>query len=323
MIISASRRTDIPAFYAQWFVNRVRARYCAVPNPFNPQQVTRVSLAPADVDAVVFWTRNPRPLLRHLDELDDRGYRYYFQFTLLRNPRWLDQNGPVFRGALDTFRRLADRIGPGRVIWRYDPIVFTSQTMVQFHVDAFGEIAAALRGSTRRAVISVMTPYRKVQRRLDALERETGVRLALDDRQRKSCVENLARQFQQIAAANDMALVSCADETGLARYGVEAGKCVDDRLLRELFSLDVPGTKDPGQRPACGCVPSRDIGMYDTCLFGCVYCYATSHFARARENYRLHNPESPSLVGWHDAPALREENQQAPARTTPLPPCPP
>lgn len=303
MIISASRRTDIPAFYAQWFVNRVRAGYCTVPNPFNPQQVTRVSLLPADVDAIVFWTRSPRPLLRYLDELDDRGYRYYFQFTLLRNPRWLDLDGPAFYAALDTFQQLARRVGPARVIWRYDPIVFTSQTPPQFHADTFGQIAAALRGSTQRAVISVMTPYRKVQRRLNALEHQLGVRLGFCDRLPEGCLESLARQLQAIAAANGMALVSCADETGLARWGVEAGRCVDDRLLRELFDLNKPAVKDPGQRSACGCIPSRDIGMYDTCPFGCVYCYATSSFARAWENYRQHNPESPSLTGWHDVPA--------------------
>ncbi|MGQ9889750.1 MAG: DUF1848 domain-containing protein [Aggregatilineales bacterium] len=302
MIVSASRRTDIPAFYARWFINRVRAGYCAVPNPFNAQQVARVSLRPADVDAIVFWTRSPRPLLRYLDELDDRGYRYYFQFTLLRNPRWLDQDGPAFPAALDAFQRLARRVGPEQVIWRYDPIVLTSQTPLQFHADTFAQIAAALRGSTRRAVISVMTPYRKAQRRLNALERQFGVRLALRSQPSDDCLERLVHQLQAVAGANGMALTSCADEAGLARWGVEPGKCVDNRLLSELFGLDIPSVKDPGQRPACGCVPSRDIGVYDTCLFGCVYCYATNSFARARANYRRHDPESPSLVGWYGAP---------------------
>lgn len=303
MIISASRRTDIPAFYAQWFINRVRAGYCAVPNPFNARQVARVSLAPADVDAIVFWTRGPRPLLRHLDELDSRGYRYYFQHTLLNNPRWLDQHGPAFPAALDTFRRLAERVGSARVVWRYDPLVLSDQTPPAFHVEAFGRIAAALRGSTRRAVISLMTPYRKAQRRLDAAERAAGARLTFPAALPAGAVERLARQLQQIAADNGMALVSCADENGLARFGVAAGKCVDDRLLRDLFGLDVPAAKDPGQRAACGCVPSRDIGMYDSCLFGCAYCYATSAFERSRANYRAHNPRSPSLLGWHEAPA--------------------
>lgn len=311
MIISASRRTDIPAFYARWFMNRIRAGYCTVPNPFNPQQVTRISLLPADVDAIVFWTRNPRPLLGHLDELDSRGYRYYFLHTLLHNPRWLDQAGPAFPAALDTLRRLADRIGPQRVIWRYDPIVLTTQTDTQFHVNSFGEIAEALRGSTQRAVISVMTPYHKVRRRLEALERATGVRLTHTDGQADDEIGALVRQMQQIAAANDMALTSCADEMGLARYGIEAGKCIDNGLLRAVFDLDVPAVKDSGQRAACGCIPSRDIGMYDSCLFGCVYCYATSRFERARENYRQHDPESPSLIGWHDVDA-------APAQATQL-----
>jgi hypothetical protein len=188
------------------------------------------------------------------------------------------------------------------VIWRYDPIVLSDQTPPAFHVEAFGQIAAALRGSTQRAVISLMTPYRKVQRRMNAVERDAGVRLTFPDTLPEDTVAALMRELQQIATANGMALVSCADESGLARFGIEAGKCVDDRLLGDLFGLDVPGTKDPGQRAACGCAPSRDIGMYDSCLFGCAYCYATSRFERSRENYHAHNPELPSLLGWHDAP---------------------
>ncbi len=122
MIISASRRTDIPAFYAEWFMQRIRAGYCTVPNPFNRGQVSTISLAPEDVDAIVFWTRFPRPLLPHLDELDRCGYRYYFQFTLLDYPRSLETHRPDVRQAVEAFRTLAERIGPERVIWRYDPI---------------------------------------------------------------------------------------------------------------------------------------------------------------------------------------------------------
>src|SRR5512135_950390 len=128
MIISASRRTDIPAFYSRWFMNRVRAGYCTVPNPFNANQVKRISLLPEEVDVIVFWTRNPRPLFPFLKELDVRGVRYYFQFTLLDNPRSIDPKTPPAESALQTFRALSEQVGPARVIWRYDPLVLSQIT---------------------------------------------------------------------------------------------------------------------------------------------------------------------------------------------------
>ena len=125
MIISASRRTDIPAFYAEWMVRRLKEGYCTVPNPFNRNQVSRISLRPEEVDAIVFWTRNPRPLMPYLDELDSRGYRYYFQFTILGYPRDIDPKSPPAATAIEVFREIAERLGPRRVIWRYDPVVLT------------------------------------------------------------------------------------------------------------------------------------------------------------------------------------------------------
>jgi hypothetical protein len=294
MIISASRRTDIPAFYATWFMHRVRAGFCIVPNPFNANQVSRVSLRPEDVDAIVFWTRNPRPLLPALDELDARGYCYYFQFTLLDNPRQLDPRTPPVAAAVATFRRLADRIGPGRVIWRYDPIVLSSLTDAHFHRERYAWIAAQLRGYTARSVISVVDVYRKAARRLQAL---TTQGVTFPDRPPETLpgFADLVRGLAAAAQENSMEIVSCAEEIDLTGYGVRPGKCIDDELLARVFGLQLALRKDPGQRAACGCVASRDIGMYDSCLFGCQYCYATSSFARAAANYAAHDPEAPSL----------------------------
>lgn len=292
MIISASRRTDIPAFYAEWFLNRVRAGYCVVPNPFNAKQVSRVSLRPADVDAVVFWTRNPRPLMASLDELDRAGLRYYFLFTLVGNPREIDPKSPPTAVATATFRELAERLGPERVIWRYDPIVFSSLTRAEFHVENFENLARTLAGSTRRVVISTVNLYRKSKGRLDGLAGTPAEIVA-------PSVDDLARvipRMREIAGQHGMRITSCAEETDLRPYGVEPGKCIDDMLLREALGVDVRAKKDAGQRGACGCVESRDIGMYDTCLFGCAYCYATRSFEKARERYQGHDPQSPSLV---------------------------
>ncbi len=299
MIISASRRTDIPAFYAEWMVRRLREGYCTVANPYNRNQVTRISLKPEDVDAIVFWTRNPRPLMPYLDELDSQGYRYYFQFTILGYPGEIDAHCPPAMTAVEAFRELAERLGPTRAIWRYDPIVFTGLTPSTFHEENFQRLATALRGHTRRVVVSIVDMYRKIEKRMKTL---AGTPAAV-----RPCdvveIAPLMRRLAELAGKNGMEIVSCAEEVDLRPFGILPGKCVDDQVIAEAFGIKVPGTKDPAQRKACGCVVSRDIGMYESCLFGCQYCYATKSFYQAKVNFDSHEPNSPSLLGWHEPPA--------------------
>lgn len=298
MIISASRRTDIPAFYAEWMVRRLREGFCTVPNPFDRNQVAWISLKPEDVDAIVFWTRNPRPLMPYLDELDSRGYRYYFQFTILGYPREIDPRSPAAATAVEAFRDLSERLGPRRVIWRYDPIVFTGMTPPAFHQENFRRLAESLRGHTRRAVVSVVDMYRKIEKRLKKLEGTPAAVRPCD----AGDFEMLMRGLAGLTGENGMEIVSCAEEIDLRPFGILPGKCVDDRVIAEAFDIDVPGTKDPAQREACGCVVSRDVGMYESCLSGCRYCYATKSFDRAKANFDSHDPSSPSLLGWHELP---------------------
>ncbi len=299
MILSASRRTDIPAFYAPWFANRVRAGYCTVPNPFNRQQVSYVSLQPGDVDAIVFWTRNPLPLLPYLQEFDQLGLRYYFQFTVLNYPKALEARAPSLQSTLPAFKKLSELIGAEKVIWRYDPILLSTVTGVQFHKASFAQIAAQLHGFTRRVVISLLDPYPAASRRLVALE-ESGIRVSYYQGQPDAEVDDMLNAIVQSAADQDMEIYSCAEPFDLRRYGIQPGKCIDDVYLSKAFGINVSHTKGPGQRPACGCVLSKDIGMYDTCLFECACCYATHSFARARRNHALHDPASPSLLGHYE-----------------------
>ncbi len=293
MIISASRRTDIPAFYSEWLMNRIRAGYCLVPNPFNRSQVSRVSLEPENVDGIVFWTRNPRPLLSHLSELDDRGYRYYFLHTLMAYPRQIDPGSPPLDVAIEGFRKLSERIGPARVIWRYDPVFLSSITDQGFHERAYRQIAQALQGYTLRSVVSVTHMYRKIQRRLTGLV-EQGIEILPHDRQN---VSSLMGIFREHASMSGMELQSCADELGLQEYGIQPGKCIDDALISRVWGLDLQLGRDTCQRKSCGCVVSKDIGMYDSCLFGCLYCYATTSFERARVNHQRHDPQGLALLG--------------------------
>jgi len=294
-IVSASRRTDIAAFYSEWLINRVRAGYCDVPNPMNPRQVSRVSLKPDDVAAIVFWTRNPKPLLRHLDELDNRGLRYYFQYTVLNNPKEIDPKVPRVADALSTFKELAERIGPSRVIWRYDPIFFTTATPPSFHVDSYSSIADALRGFTLRSVISIVDIYNKIKLRVEALSRQGIVPVECNEAE----LGRTMVEMVNAAKRNDMEITSCAEQIDLSRYGVKPGKCVDDALISKVFNIHVNHQKDPAQRMACGCVMSRDIGMYDSCLFNCAYCYATSSIARALVRFKSHQQTGPSLIPYY------------------------
>ncbi|MGE5221440.1 MAG: DUF1848 domain-containing protein [Omnitrophica WOR_2 bacterium] len=313
MIISASRRTDIPAFYSEWFINRIRAGYAAVPNPYYPDKVSRVSLRPDHVDAIAFSTRNPRPLFAHLDELDGRGFQYYFLITILGNPPLLDPKSPSLHAALDNFLKLSRRTGPERVIWRYDPIVFSSQTGIDYHLEQFRTIARNLSGATHHCIISFLDDYAKARPRLNTLPGK-GMILYQPDEQRDA-IGSLTTGLAQIASENHMEITSCAELYDLTPYGVKPGKCIDDELVERLTGKRLTYKKDPAQRKMCRCAESRDIGMYDSCLFGCLYCYATKDFSQSLQNYRQHDPRSPSLLGWFDAP---ETQAEAPCIQPPL-----
>jgi len=242
---------------------------------------------------IVFWTRNPRPLLPYLKELDDRGILYYLQFTVMNNPREIDPYCPSLRASLETFRRLVDHVGPRRVIWRYDPIVFTETTNREFHLDAFTDIADQLENLTNRCVISIMDAYRKTKSRMVSLSKIPGFKV---EGYQPSLHEAMLREMQGIATARGMELTSCAEELNLSHLGIKPGKCIDDEYIREVFNIDVTHRKDKGQRDACGCVESRDIGVYDTCILGCQYCYATSSFDKALINYKEHDKDAPSMI---------------------------
>ena len=286
MIVSASRRTDIPAFFGEWFIRRVRAGWCSVPNPYNPKQVSTVSLTRADVDCFVFWTRYPATLVGHLPEVDDQGYPYYFLYTLVDYPAALEPGAPGLSRRIDMFRRVSDRIGAERVTWRYDPILITEATPASYHADRFGWIAEKLQGCTARVIVSFYDAYSRVENRM---------RRSLEDRFLPiEPSDELLPTLANIAGDRGMKITSCAEtDTGCT---VAPGSCIDGGLIRQVFGVDVTGRKDPAQRKACNCVQSRDIGMYETCQFGCLYCYATHDPERARRNRQRHDPDAPSLL---------------------------
>jgi len=291
-IISASRRTDIPAFYSKWFINRIRAGYCAVPNPFNAGQVSDVSLKPQDVQAIVFWTRNPKPLINYLPELDRKGYKYYFQYTIIGYPGSIEPKCSPINTAIKTFRELSELIGKDRVIWRYDPILYSNETPFEWHVKQISYLIAKLKSHTKRLVISFIDPYRKTKIRMEK-EIGGGFRLAPDAFE-VSAYGALAEYIGKEAENAGLEVRTCAERVDLEESGIKHGKCIDDELIRNIWGVDVSKRKDPSQRKQCGCVVSKDIGVNNTCLFGCRYCYATSSMRSAESNFEKHDASSPS-----------------------------
>lgn len=287
MIISASRRTDIPAFYGPWFLKRLGEGYVLVRNPVNPRLVYRVPISAEQTRCIVFWTKNPGSLIGRLDELDSYRIPYYFLFTLTGYGTELERNLPDKRRILRTFLDLAGRLGPERVLWRYDPILFTRDYSPSVHIRLFRQLARELAGSTRRCILSYLTMYNKCRRNLDSV----GL-VEISPAGKRS----LALEIESIASGYDIQLYGCSCPE-LTEAGIPAGKCVDDSLISQITGQEFTGKKDRSQREACGCVESVDIGAYDTCVHHCLYCYANANSRTAQERHSSHDPGSALLHG--------------------------
>lgn len=286
VIVSASRATDIPAFSAAWFRNRLEAGYVLWSNPFNTKQLQYVSFSKTRV--IIFWSKNPKPLMPYLREIEAKGIHCYFQFTLNDyEQEGLEPNVPPLAQRVETFRSLSERIGRKRVIWRYDPLILTDTITVDSLVNRIGELARQLKSFTEKLVISFadISTYRKVRNNL--------VRGGINYREFTSALmHELAARLQQCNQEWGLRISTCAEGIELDRYGIEHSRCIDDRLMIELFHEDSalmeflgyqhdlfadhhrPALKDKGQRKDCGCIVSKDIGIYDTCRHSCTYCYA-------------------------------------------------
>lgn len=291
MIISASRRTDIPAFYGEWFMNRLRAGEVLVRHPRAPRRVSRVPLNRNLVDCLVFWSKNPAPMQNRLTWLHREGWPLYVQFTLTPYGAGVEPGVPPESRLLDSFRRLADALGPDRLVWRYDPVLLTAEYPAAWHLEAFDRMSRALAGYTRRCVFSFVDMYRCNRPFLRGMGGgEPG----------QDALYALTARMAALAAACGLSLAACSEELDLSGCGVERAACIDKALIERITGAPVRARKDPGQRARCGCVESVDIGAYDTCPHACRYCYASSNSGRIADNMRLHDPASPLLVGWPD-----------------------
>lgn len=288
MILSVSRRTDIPNYYSEWFYHRIKEGFLYVRNPMNPRQVSEIRITPDVVDCIVFWTKNPLPMMERLDELKE--YSYYFQFTLTGYGNDVEANLPDKKTAMiPIFQKLSDRIGKERVIWRYDPIFFSNRYTAEYHLETFREMAEALNGYTDQCVISFLDIYAKIKKNMEGLSYyELG----------ESELKSFAKEISRIAKQNHISVGSCAEKLDLEACGIVQNCCIDKGLIEKLIGCELKVGKDKNQREECSCVESIDIGTYNTCRNGCAYCYANSGAKNVEINAAKYDSASPILCGY-------------------------
>lgn len=298
MIISASRRTDIPAFHAEWMMERIREGFAYVRNPFNAHQVSRVSLKREDAEAIVFWTKDATRMLPHLDELEERGYRFLFQYTLTPYGREIEK-GVDKRRAMEAFLTLSERLGKNRVIWRYDPILLTEEWTAERHMRTFEQMCRRLEGVVDRCVISFVDLYAEVRRRAPEIYAPNDEEMRL-----------MAREIARLARAHGMIPSACAEKTDFGGEGLEARGCIDAEDIGRLLDTKIEVRRDDTQRGACRCIKSVDIGAYDACEHGCLYCYARTGRHPAGE-CDVHSPILRGRIGEEDRVTGRKEKRVA------------
>lgn len=281
MIISASRRTDIPAFHPAWMMERLREGYALVRNPFNAHQISRVSLTREDAEAIVFWTKDAANMLPQLDELDGMGLKYLFQYTLTPYGNAIERKVDKKRAA-DSLMKLSARIGSRRVIWRYDPILLNEEWTPEKHIRMFEKMCIRLEGAAQRCVISFVDLYASVRR--------SAPEICAPD---ESEMRFMAGEIARIARAHRMIPSACAESIDLSGEGLETRGCIDPADLEALLGMKIKAAKDQTQRAACRCVRSVDIGAYDACGHDCIYCYARTGRSIAGPS----DPCSPILTG--------------------------
>ena len=284
MILSASRRTDIPAFYSEWFINRLREGYVLVPNPYNTKHLSQITFSAETVDCIVFWTKDASPIFNKLGSIEELGYKdYYFEFTITAYDESIEKQLPSKSEIIKTFQRLSDKIGANRVDWRFDPIIINEQLTDNLILNQFEKLCKQLARYTTKCIISFVDAYRHINLRFKDLSKEKQ--------------EYMAIHLAKIASAYNIRLYTCSEEQDFSLYGIHHSACIDKEKIESIIGCKLLARKDAGQRKCCGCIESVDIGIYNTCNHACAYCYATTNPKISERNRLLHDPHSPMLIG--------------------------
>ena len=284
MIINTGCRTDIPAFYAKWLMNRIREGYVLVRNPYNPNQVTKYNLSPEVVDCLAFCTKNPEPMLTYLDELDK--YKQYWFVTITPYGKDIEPNVPEKQKVIESFKKVSNHIGVDSIGWRYDPIFIGNGFDVNKHIECFEKMAKELKGYTHNCTISFLDLYEKVKRNAPNIKPPT-----------KEEQMEIAKAFGKIGKENDMVIHACCEKTYLSQYGLQCNGCMSQEIVEKAIKKALQPPKRKNLRQECNCLMGNDIGAYNTCGHLCKYCYANANKQFVIENMKKHDNNSPFLIG--------------------------
>ena len=283
MIIDTGNRTDIPAFYSKWFMNRIREGFVMVRNPYSPEQVTRYRLDPEVVDAIIFTSKNPEPMVKHLSEHD--RFRTFWYVTITPYGKSIEPGVPDKRRVIEAFRKISEHVGSHAMSWRYDPVFISDTYSVDYHIDAFERMASELEGYTEQVVISFIDLFEKTKKNFpEAREVVREERFAL------------GKAFAETGRRHNMTVRSCLEGVELAQFGVDVSGCMSQAVIEQAIGkkLIVPKSRHILD---CECVMGNDIGAYNSCAHFCKYCYANYDKEAVRANMKKHDPDSPFLIG--------------------------
>lgn len=285
MILNISGRTDIVNYYSDWMFKRFEEGYVLSRNSLFPNSVRRYELSPDKIDCLIFGSKNYTPVLDRIHEITER-FNTYFYYTITAYGQDIEPGVPDIDTSINTLLALSDIVGAQRVAWRYDPILLTEHYTVARHLDAFERIAKRLAGHIDRCIFSFVEMYKKHETNLPDL-----IPITADE------MDEIAQGIGALAAKRGLVLQTCGPEENYARYGIQTSGCVTLDILGRANCLQFRDIKHTGFRKGCHCIESRDIGALNSCLNGCKYCYANKNAQLPRENYALHDPGSPMLIG--------------------------
>ena len=294
MIINTGMRTDIPAFYSEWLMNRVREDFVYVRNPYYRLQVSKYSLSPDVVDCLAFCTKNPNPMLKYLDELKEK-YNMFWFVTITPYGKDIEPNVPPFEKVCEDFKILSSKIGKNAIALRYDPILINEAYSVDKHIEMFGKFARSLKGYTEDVTVSFLDLYEKVKRNAP------DIRPPTNEEQKQ-----IAKKFVRIGKENNMVIHGCCENPNLKEVGIDITGCMSQEIVEKAIGVKLKAPSGQSKRivnnedkvkPICNCLMGNDIGAYNSCMHLCKYCYANFNKTLVQENYKLHNPNSPFLIG--------------------------
>ena len=284
MILNTGLRTDIPGFFSEWFYNRIEDGFVYVRNPYAKNQIYSYRLDPELIDCIIFCTKNPKPMFENLEKIDK--FNQYWHITITPYEKEIEPNVPPINDVLESFKYLSKKLGKENVTLRYDPIFINEKYTLEKHIESFEYIINSLSGYTTEAIISFIDLYEKTKRNFPKAREVTK-----DERLK------IGKEFARIGNENNIRIKTCVEGTELDKFGIDSSGCMTKEVIERAINKNLNIPKQKARNGECYCLLNNDIGEYNTCDHGCLYCYANSNKRLVKRNLKLHDPKSPIIIG--------------------------